>query len=145
MWPNWQFCADLFTFTEEILNGKLHFCIMYGMTVRLKLVKITWCLLFSVKNWIKKVLRGSFFRVWHGPHSKCPRWCYLSLLFSFINKILSREAATTGVMDEKVLLEILQNSKSLSQVFSCKFCEISKNTFFTEHLLATASISRERN
>ena len=29
--------------------------------------------------------------------------------------------------------------ESLAQVFSCKFCEISKNTFFTEHLWATAS------
>ena len=27
----------------------------------------------------------------------------------------------------------------LAQVFSCDFCEISKNTFFTEHLRATAS------
>ena len=25
MWPNPQFPADLFTFTEEILTGKLHF------------------------------------------------------------------------------------------------------------------------
>ena len=29
--------------------------------------------------------------------------------------------------------------KTLAQVFSCKFSEISKNTFFTEHLWATAS------
>ena len=29
--------------------------------------------------------------------------------------------------------------ETLAQVFSCEFCEISKNTFFTEHLLATAS------
>ena len=28
----------------------------------------------------------------------------------------------------------------LTQVFSCEFCEISKNTFFAEHLLATVSI-----
>ena len=26
MWPNPQKTADLVTFTEEILNGKLHFC-----------------------------------------------------------------------------------------------------------------------
>ena len=26
MWPNLQFPADLVTFTEEILNGKHHFC-----------------------------------------------------------------------------------------------------------------------
>ena len=29
------------------------------------------------------------------------------------------------------------------QVFSCKFCEISKNTFFTEQLRATASANRK--
>ena len=53
-----------------------------------------------------------------------------------------------------MFLEILQNSQentcarvsffikkeTLAQVFSCEFCEISKNTFFTEHLRATRSI-----
>ena len=29
--------------------------------------------------------------------------------------------------------------ETLTQVFSCEICEISKNIFFTEHLLATAS------
>ena len=29
---------------------------------------------------------------------------------------------------------------TLAQVFSCEFCEIFKNIFFTEHLLATASV-----
>ena len=29
--------------------------------------------------------------------------------------------------------------EALTQVFSCEFCEIFKNTFFTEHLWATAS------
>ena len=29
--------------------------------------------------------------------------------------------------------------ESLSQVFSCEFCEISKKTFFTEHLRKTAA------
>ena len=28
---------------------------------------------------------------------------------------------------------------TLAQVFSCEFCEIFKNTFFTEHLWTTAS------
>ena len=52
---------------------------------------------------------------------------------------------------EKVFLKISQNAqentctrlsfliKSLTQVFSCEFCEISYKTFFTEHLWATAS------
>ena len=29
--------------------------------------------------------------------------------------------------------------ETLAQVFSCEVCEVSKNTFFTEHLRATAS------
>ena len=29
--------------------------------------------------------------------------------------------------------------ETLAQVFSCEFCEISKNTFFTEHLRTTTS------
>ena len=29
--------------------------------------------------------------------------------------------------------------ESLAQVFSCEFCKISKNNFFIEHLLMTAS------
>ena len=32
--------------------------------------------------------------------------------------------------------------ETLAQVFSCEFCEISKNTFFTEHLWTTAFDSR---
>ena len=30
--------------------------------------------------------------------------------------------------------------ETLAQVFSCEFCEISKNSFLTEHLRATASV-----
>ena len=30
--------------------------------------------------------------------------------------------------------------ETLAHLFSCEFCEISKNTFFTEHLWTTASI-----
>ena len=30
--------------------------------------------------------------------------------------------------------------ETLAQVFSCEFSEISKNTFFTEHLWSTASV-----
>ena len=35
--------------------------------------------------------------------------------------------------------------KHLAQVFFCEFCEISKNTFFTEHLWATASELSRKN
>ena len=51
---------------------------------------------------------------------------------------------------KKGVLEISENSEltykfikkeTLAQVFSCEFCEISKNTFFTEHLWTTASFT----
>ena len=73
------------------------------------------------------------------------------------------ETATKGVLCKKVFLEILQNSQentferasffnkvaglspatlfkkeTLARVFSCEFCEISKNIFFTEPLWTTA-------
>ena len=34
-----------------------------------------------------------------------------------------------------------QEKLSLTQMFSCEFCEISKNTFFTEHVWTTASFN----
>ena len=62
------------------------------------------------------------------------------------------EAAIGAVLLEKVFLEISQNSQesayvrvsllkkeTLAEVFSSEFCEISKNTFFTEHIWVTAS------
>ena len=72
--------------------------------------------------------------------------------------ILYLKAATGGVLEEQIFLEILQYSRentcgrvyfliklqssacnfikkeTLVQVFSCEFCEISQNNFFTEHL-----------
>ena len=74
------------------------------------------------------------------------------------------EAATQRCLQEKVFLEISQNSQentcarvsfliklkaacnfikkeNLAQVFSCEFCEISKNTFFRENLWTTASVA----
>ena len=33
--------------------------------------------------------------------------------------------------------------ETVAQVFSCEICEISKNTFFTEHIWTTASMSSQ--
>ena len=71
--------------------------------------------------------------------------------------LLTTEGANRNVLEGKVFLEIPQNSqentwsvsflikvqasvcnfiknKTLAEVFFCEFCEISKNTFFTEYL-----------
>ena len=35
--------------------------------------------------------------------------------------------------------------ETLTEVFSCEFCEISENTFFAEHLWTTASEQKQLN
>ena len=47
----------------------------------------------------------------------------------FFNKVASLRSATFNFIEKE----------TLSLVFSCEFCQISRNTFFTEHLLVTAS------
>ena len=68
-----------------------------------------------------------------------------------LNMELKHQKQPLEVFHKKMLLsEIPQNSQvcnfikkeTMAQVFSCEFCEISKNAFFTEHLRATASVTR---
>ena len=61
--------------------------------------------------------------------------------------VLVQQAATGGVLYGEVFLIISQNPQentcarvsflmklqTLTQMFFCEFCKISKNTFFTEH------------
>ena len=47
----------------------------------------------------------------------------------FFNKVIGLMQACNFIKKE-----------SLAQVFFCEFCDISENTFFTEHLWATASV-----
>ena len=56
---------------------------------------------------------------------------------------LVRETVAQSCSVTKVFLEISQNSQenTCAQVFSCEFCEISKNTFVTEQLWATVSLT----
>ena len=69
------------------------------------------------------------------------------------------EAIAKRCSIKKVFLKILQNlqennrtrvtfliklqakKETLAQVFSCEFCNIFKNTFFTEHLRTAASVT----
>ena len=41
----------------------------------------------------------------------------------------------------EVFYATLLEKDTLAQVFSCEFCEISQNTYFTKHLRATASVA----
>ena len=103
--------VDLFTFTEEILNEKLHF--LYSATRGNR---------NCVNNLKEKQPRSS--------HQRCS-----------VRKIVVRDFTkfTGKHWCQSLFLNNLIEKETLSQVFSCKFCEISKNTFFMEHLWATAS------
>ena len=52
--------------------------------------------------------------------------------FSFFNKVVG------------LSLNFIKR-ETLAQIFSCEFCEISENIFFTEHLRATASFFHVSN
>ena len=97
MWPNPQFPADLVTFTEEILNGKLHFLCSVKYVLVLKTpywkwaqrskwsCRFCWWALFqrkvSLKDWWQKQFNVS---VWvFFKHSLCRTWW--SLLTICIN------------------------------------------------------------
>ena len=64
--------------------------------------------------------------------------------FHTLNSISTiTEAATRGCSIIKGVLPEACNfikRETLAQVFSCEFCEISKTTFFTQHLRTTASV-----
>ena len=49
------------------------------------------------------------------------------------------KAATRGALWNKLRPAILFKKETLAQVFSCEFCEISRNTFITESLWTIAS------
>ena len=57
------------------------------------------------------------------------------------NMLPESHAATGGVYKEVVLKNSRNSQKNIcpTLVLSCEFCEIRKNTVFTEHLRATAS------
>ena len=77
------------------------------------------------------ILLYSFIVLHHIENSSCP-WAY----------ILSIEKQPPEVFCKKCVLRNfakITKKMSLAQVFSCEFCDISKNTFFTEHLRTTSS------
>ena len=72
-------------------------------------------------------------RIYRSSHRRCSVWIGVLRNFAkftgkhlcqslFFNKVAGLRPAT------------LLKKEALAQVFSCEFCEISKNTFFTEHL-----------
>ena len=79
MWPDPQFPADLVTFTEEILNGKLYF-----FAVFLSLISYLWNI------FLKKYLQGNY-----------SEWHYLDFRINFFFSFSYHR----GVFNQKKLIE----------------------------------------
>ena len=60
----------------------------------------------------------------------------------FFNKVAGLKPATLlkTILRHRCQVCIFIQKETLAQVFSCEFCEISKNTFFIEHPWTTASV-----
>ena len=111
----------MFTFSEEILNGELHllcselnlwFC---HLRLNIERKKNKWKLACSFKS----------------SHRMCS-------VKKDVRRISQNSQENTC---DRVSCKFIKK-QTLAQVLSCEFCEISKNTFFTEHVWATASISQ---
>ena len=81
------------------------------------------CIWFEGDRKIKK--RAAFYQLMRCCTCSSHHTC------SIIKGVLRNFAKFTGKHLKK---------DTLGQVFSCEFCEISKNTFFKEHLWAAASV-----
>ena len=64
----------------------------------------------------------------------------LSIMFLLIFYILWLRKQPPEMFCKKGAACNFINKETLAQVFSCEFCEIFKNTCFTEHLWTTASV-----
>ena len=63
-------------------------------------------------------------------------FCFVFLTFDLLQfLILSSKETTTGVLNKKVSLSL----RTPTQVFTCEYYEIFKNTYFDEQLRRTAS------
>ena len=55
------------------------------------------------------------------------------------HKIHRKTPLPEPLFNKVAALDNFIKKETLAHVFSCEFCEISKNTFFTEHLWTTVS------
>ena len=110
------FSSFFFAFTCFLVLYYCFFCLVFGSLLLLLLL-----LLF--------VICISFWRIPRSSHQRCSvRKSVLRNFTKFTGKHLCQSLFFNKVKKEM-----------LAQVFSCDFCEISNNTFFTEHLWKAAS------
>ena len=93
--------------------------------------------LFKLKMAGKNHLCAAFKRYRRSQRRCSVRKVVLRNFAKFIGKHLCQSLFFNIKLQAEACIFI--KKETLAQVFSCEFCEISKNIFFTEHLGATAS------
>ena len=96
-----------------------------------------WCLLYNTKTQEKTQSSYVSFR-FQSSHQRC--YMKKDVLINF-SKLTGKHLCRSLFLNKVAGLKACNfiEKKPLAQVFSCEFCEICKNTFFTEHLCMTAS------
>ena len=141
MWPNPQFSADLVTFTEEILNGKLHFlCSDSELVVQSK----QFCEYSGTPNLSLKVKQDFTYNIYHmgvkcqisvltkNRTTLCKRWSTIEEALSFLNSFeidkkkdvliqqIDAMSRSNSIHEQKYAPEmILQGSEYFAKSVSC--------------------------
>ena len=93
-------------------------------------------LLKKTCNFIRKRLQ--YCKVYKNTRSSHQR-CSIIKRCSYIFRKIHRKTPVPGFLCLRLATLLRKRLETLAPVFSCEFCEIYKNIFFTEHLWATAS------
>ena len=115
MWSNPQFPANLVTFTEEILNGKLHFLCSV-------------CTIFKAWSAICTSVVCEFIsEQYRSSQPEC------SVRKVLLESPQSSQKNTCARVSFLIKLQVsacnFLKKETLAQVFFCEFCEISTNNF----------------
>ena len=114
-----QFPADLITFTEEILNGKLHFCVHCDMS----------CVPVSGLNFILSLTYHLQQNPFIQKYGMQEGFCFSALIFNSFNMAfkvqgLIQKSATKSVLDCSFLIFLVFFNN-----FFCSFFRINTNLF----------------
>ena len=129
----WSFQLRISPFTGEILDRKLHFLCSNSCVcaVRLSQNRTYQSRLSTIEAKVVPI------------HKFChPKVAVISCRFDIITLLLDPFTTTDQykLKSENFTNRSSHRRCSIKKVFSCEFCEISNNTFSTEHLWTTASI-----
>ena len=90
----------------------------------------------SARHWYVPLFTKNLIKRVRSSHQRC--FAKIGLLRNF-TKFTGKYLCQSLFFNKVALACNFIEKETPAQVFSCEFCEISKNTFFAEHLWKTAS------